>query len=204
MDPEFRQKLVSALSLEFPYPERVRLNGGRAAAVLILIGREREGRSFHGLSTLITRRTELVGTHKGQMAFPGGVSEPEELSGANGLVWTALRETDEEVGISPDLVEVLGQLPPLTTITGFEVTPVVGFLRKPIEQIELKLNEHEIAEALWVPLATLMEPTTYSTELKRVGQMDYPIHVYQVSGYRIWGATGSMIKNLLDRMQSLS
>ena len=202
MDQEFRERLLLALAMELPYTERRIDEGGRPAAVLILFGASKDQPS--DLSVLITRRTDSVGSHKGQMAFPGGVSEPDEMSaGARGVVQTALRETQEEVGIPVSSVEVLGVLPALTTITHFRVTPVVGFLRELIEGFSLELNTDEIAEAFWVPLSTLMAPGTYRTEHLRVGQVDYPIHVYQVQGHRIWGATGSMIKNLLDRLQAL-
>lgn len=201
MDPAFRAKLLHALAMEVPYPERAPLAGGRKASVLFLFGRS--AGSAPEISVLITRRTEKVSSHKGQMAFPGGVSEEEELRRPDGAVLTALRETEEEVGIRGSAVEVLGCLPTLATITGFEVTPVVGLLSTAIEEVRLELNEDEIAEVMWVPLRTLMAPDTYRTEYKRVGAVNYPIHVYQVSDRRIWGATGSMIKNMLDRLQAL-
>ena len=201
MEAEFRQKLLAALALDIPYPERSPLQGGRAASVLFLFGYTNG--TPDGLAALITRRTDFVGTHKGQMAFPGGVSEPDELGGREGRIRTALRETEEEVGIPPAFVEVLGTLPALATVSGFEITPVVGLLRKPVEQVALDLNTGEIAEALWVPLSTFLDPGTYGAEFVRLGEVNYPIHVYQVQEHRIWGATGSMIKNLLDRLQSL-
>lgn len=203
MDSAFRDKLAAALQLETPvYDERRRLEGGKPAAVLLLFGASRATPAEPEL--LITRRTESVGSHKGQMAFPGGMSEPHEVSlGALGLVGTALRETEEEIGISPTAIAPVGALPELTTITHFRVTPVVGMLREPIEDFQLKLNPKEIAEAFWVKVATLMEPGIYRTEYVRVGAVNYPVHVYQVGEHRIWGATGAMIKNLLDRLQAL-
>ena len=137
------------------------------------------------------------------MAFPGGVSEVDELGAFADVVKTALRETEEEVGIPPSLVEVMGTLPPMNTITGFQVVPVVGLLSSPIEHVNFSVNPDEIADLFWVPLRTLMSPETYRAEFKRVWDVSYPIHVYQVSEHRIWGATGSMIKNLLDRLQAL-
>ena len=203
MDLQFKKNLLSALALELPYPERTILTGGRAAAVLILFGRYQRDIAAEELSALITRRTDSVGSHKGQMAFPGGVSEADELGSPEGAIRTALRETEEEVGIPASAVEVIGTLPPLGTITGYQVTPVVGLLKPAIEEMALRLSDDEIAHALWVPMRTLMEPGVYRAESKRVGGVDYPIHVYQVQEHRVWGATGSMIKNLLDRLQSL-
>jgi 8-oxo-dGTP pyrophosphatase MutT (NUDIX family) len=146
----------------------------------------------------MTQRTETVETHKGQMALPGGGLDPGEDA-----LMAALRETEEEVGIDRGLVEVLGRLPDLTTVTGFQVTPVVGVLREEIVRVSLSPNAHEIAEAFWIPWSVLTHPDTYRRELLRVGPVQYPTHVYQVKHYRIWGATGSMIKNLLDRVEAL-
>src|SRR5690606_1071486 len=124
MDAAFREKLHAALAMQLHYDERRLLSGGRSAGVLVLFGASRE--SLREPSLLITRRTDSVGSHKGQMAFPGGMSEPEELaSGQAGIARTALRETHEEVGIPPSAVELVGALPELTTITDFRVTPVV-------------------------------------------------------------------------------
>jgi 8-oxo-dGTP pyrophosphatase MutT (NUDIX family) len=202
MDATFRERLLKALAMELPYTERRRVQGSRPSAVLILFGAFREKPSE--LAALVTRRTNSVSSHKGQMAFPGGMSEPDETAaGQLGAIQTALRETEEEIGIAQTDVEVLGALPSLSTITDYEVTPVVAVLNKPIEECPLKLNPDEIAEAIWVPLATLLEPQTYRTEYMRAGAINYPIHVYQVREHRIWGATGSMIKNLLDRLQAL-
>jgi len=203
MDVAFRDKLFAALSKDSPgYDERRRLEGGKPASVLMLFGASRETPSEHSL--LITRRTDSVGSHKGQMAFPGGTSEPHELSaGSLGLTGTALRETQEEIGIASTAIATIGALPELTTITLYRVTPIVGMLRVPIEDAPLALNPFEIAEAFWVKLSVLREEGVYRTEYIRVGAVNYPIHVYLVNGHRIWGATGSMIKNLLDRLQSL-
>jgi 8-oxo-dGTP pyrophosphatase MutT (NUDIX family) len=204
MDVVFRDKLFAAVSKDAPgYDERRRVEGGKPASVLMLFGAPRENPSDQQL--LITRRTDSVGSHKGQMAFPGGTAESHELSmGPRGYIGTALRETHEEIGIPSTAIATIGTLPELSTITLFRVTPVVGMLRTPIEDAPFQLNPHEIAEAFWVKLSVLQEPRTYRQEYIRVGAINYPIHVYLVNGHRIWGATGSMIKNLLDRLQTLS
>lgn len=203
MDVGFRDQLFAAISKDAPgYDEHRRIDGGKPASVLMLFGAPRATPTEHEL--LITRRTDSVGSHKGQMAFPGGTAEAHELSlGSRGLTGTALRETEEEIGVPSTAVATIGTLPELSTITLFRVTPVVAMLREPIEDVKLTLNPHEIAEAFWIKLSTLREEGIYRTEYIRVGAINYPIHVYLVNGHRIWGATGSMIKNLLDRLQSL-
>lgn len=197
MLPAIERRLAEALKLELPYSERPPVQDGKPAAVLILLGESRSGE----LSLLITRRTERVESHKGQMAFPGGHSEADELGSEGGFSRTALRETEEEVGIPGGRVRVHGALPGLWTPTGFWIVPVVGTLLVPVEDMPLALDSHEIAEAFWIPLATLSDPGTYRREFKRIGPVNFPIHVYQVGEYRIWGATGAMIKNLLDRLE---
>lgn len=194
---EFELKLGDALRLELPYSERPPVLNGTPAAVLILFGCSPDAE----VSMLMTRRTEKVVTHKGQMAFPGGHSEPDEAGSEAGLQRTALRETEEEVGIPAESIRVHGRLPGLWTPTGFWITPIVGTLSVPVSETPLRPDPHEIAEAFWIPLSRLRDPGTYRRELMRVGSVSYPIHVYQVGGDRIWGATGAMIKNLLDRLE---
>lgn len=190
-------RLRSALDLKHDYDARAKLESGIRAGVLVLIA---PGESGH--SILLTRRTDHVETHKGQIAFPGGVYEPADEE-EEGLITTALRETEEEVGIPRAEIQVLGTLPELPTITGFSVTPVVGLLNKPFSELPLKVNDWEIAEAFWVPLSVLQDPQTYVQEMFPVGAMRYPIHVYNVGSHRVWGVTGAILKNLLDRLQML-
>jgi len=196
----WEERFRQALALELPYPDRAERDmperfrsGLKPAAVLVLVA-QHEGH----FSILFTQRTENVDTHKGQMAFPGGKVEPGEA-----MVEAALRETEEEVGVPSSQIHVIGELPSLLTVTGFKIAPFVGFLDRPLEEIALKPSPGEIAKALWVSSEVLWHPDTYRRETIEVGQVHYPIHVYQVGEHRIWGATGSMTKNLLDRLQSL-
>jgi 8-oxo-dGTP pyrophosphatase MutT (NUDIX family) len=188
------EKLKAALSLEIPYPERLPLREGTPAAVLALFGVNRKGEPH----LLMTRRTETVETHKGQMAFPGGVCTLGESCEE-----AALRETFEEVGVLPRHVQVLGILDELSTPSGFTITPVVGVIDSPIEEVDFLLNADEIAEAFWIPLRVLLGAGCYRREMLSVAGKQYPIHVYQVGPHRIWGATGAMIKNVLDRLAAL-
>ena len=116
---------------------------------------------------------------------------------------TALRETEEEVGLQRALVRTLGALPELWVRTGFLVTPVVGVLVPPIEEIEFIASPGEIADVFWMPLRALRDPAIYSAEVVRFGEAEYAIHSFQYGTHRVWGATGSMIKNLLDRLDAL-
>jgi 8-oxo-dGTP pyrophosphatase MutT (NUDIX family) len=154
-----------------------------------------------GLNVLLTRRTEHLRSHAGQISFPGGRAEPADASAAA----TALRETHEEVGLSPDRVEVLGQMPTYTTVTHFIVTPVVGLIRAPFSSSELALDSFEVAEAFQVPLGFLMNPANHQRHLFNYegGQRQFLSMPWTGPGtdgvereYFIWGATAAMLRNL--------
>lgn len=198
---ELESVLASALKLDFPYADEVHRKlldqEGRPripAAVLALFGYTQS----NTIQLLYIQRTDSVATHKGQMAFPGGRGEDQESS-----VDTALRETEEEVGIARGSVKIIGGLPPLVTVSDYWVQPWVGMLSEPIETVPLTLDPRETADSVWVPLEVLLHPDTYRREQLSVGEATYPIEVFQVEKYRIWGATGVMTKNLLDRIKIL-
>lgn len=201
---EFEARLKKALSLDLPYTERLFRTPENTAAVLAVFAKRAqvEADNPSGVSLLVTRRTESLQSHQGQMAFPGGRTEPDELSSGN-LVGTALRETEEEVGISRHLVRVVGALPEMTTVTNYRVTPFVGILESPLEEVTLAPAPDEVAEVIWIPWSVLVHASTYQKEMIRRGDIQFPTHVYTVEGRRIWGATGAMIKNLLDRFERI-
>ncbi len=163
------------------------------AAVLVPLV-QREG----GLNVLLTRRTDHLRDHAGQVSFPGGRAEAED----GGPAATALREAREEVGLSGDRVDVIGQMPTYTTVTRFVVTPVVALVHPPFE---LVLDSFEVAEAFEVPLAFLMNPAHHRRHLVHFdgGQRHFlsmPWQGLAADGmpreYFIWGATAAMLRNL--------
>lgn len=163
--------------------------------VLVSIG-EIENES---IDLLITRRTETVEKHKGQYALPGGMRDPADQD----LRMTALRETEEEVGIRRDRIEVLGELPAIWTPTGFLVTPIVGLLREPRGQVVIEPSEAEINLWFWCPLSRLTAPETYHQEERELiidgKTIRAPMDVYQVDTHRIWGVTGAILRNFIER-----
>ena len=133
---------------------------------------------------LYTRRTDKVETHKGQVSFPGGACDPGEETPEQ----TALREAQEEVGIHPKDVRLLGKLAPMITITGFRVTPVVGVVRWPYA---FRVENAEVARVFTMPLSWLAEKTN-RWEFKLPGRKYSLIVYHPYDGKVLWGATAVM------------
>jgi 8-oxo-dGTP pyrophosphatase MutT (NUDIX family) len=146
-----------------------------------------------GLTVLFTLRTTHLKAHAGQVSFPGGRAEPGDASAE----FTALRESEEEIGLAPDRVEILARLPDYHTRTGYRVTPVVGLLVPPLDLVP---DPREVAEVFEVPLAFLLDPRNHrrkSREFKggTVGFYEIPYRSNEGERY-IWGATAGMLVNL--------
>jgi len=146
-----------------------------------------------GQTVLLTQRTAHLRDHAGQVSFPGGRVEAEDLSPSH----TALRETEEEIGLSRERIEILGFLPEYRTGTGFRITPVVALVQPPFE---LQPDPFEVAEVFEVPLAFLLDPANhqrhslhYRGALRNYFAMPY-------GEYFIWGATAGMIRSLSERL----
>jgi 8-oxo-dGTP pyrophosphatase MutT (NUDIX family) len=142
-----------------------------------------------GLTVLLTRRTEHLRDHAGQISFPGGRREDTDQSAEE----TALREADEEVGLIPAQVEVIGQLPEYRTGTGFLVTPVVGLVRPPLN---LRLDDFEVAEAFETPLDFLLDPANHRRHQLKIRGDWHEYWAMPWQGYYIWGATAGMLVSL--------
>lgn len=158
------------------------------AAVLVpLIERE------EGFNVLLTRRTETLRSHAGQISFPGGRIEPDDES----VEAAALRESLEEIGLSPASVEIVGRLGRWRTNTGFIVYPVVGLIEPPVT---LRPDPGEVAEIFEVPLAFLLDPANHQPHvIEREGQR-YELVAMPYGDYFIWGATAAMLHNLYQAL----
>jgi 8-oxo-dGTP pyrophosphatase MutT (NUDIX family) len=155
----------------------------RPAAVLIALV-ERPG----GPSLVLTRRAAHLKAHAGQTSLPGGRMEPEDVS----AVATALRESEEEIGLPPDRVAVLGGLRSYDTITGFRIHPVVGWVADPPAW---RAEPAEVAEIFEVPLAFVLDPANHTREsYLRDGQRRY-FYVLPHADHYIWGATAGILVN---------
>ena len=156
----------------------------RPAAVLVpVVKREKE------LTVLFTRRTAHLHDHAGQISFPGGRAEP----GDAGAAQTAMRETREEIGLAPGVVEVLGDLSQYVTVTGYRVTPVVGLVTPPLD---LKPDDFEVAEVFEVPLAFLLDPANHQRNYVQFDGRERYYYAVPYRQYYIWGATAGMLMNL--------
>lgn len=143
---------------------------------------------------VLTRRSWMLRSHTGEVSFPGGRQEPGE-----DLWATAIRETEEEIGLHPDLVEPVGELDHLATVSsGSAIIPFVGILAG--GRPELVPAEAEVDAILHVPLSELLEPENYRQERWRIAGTERPIHFFELVGDTVWGATGSMLVDLLRRI----
>lgn len=162
--------------------------GLKRAAVLVPLY-ERDGELY----LLLTKRTETLSRHRGEISFPGGGVKERDAD----LLATALREASEEVGIRPEDVEIVGALDDVVTVSsGFVVTPFVGFIPYPYR---FRVSEVEIAELIHLPLAVLQEPWRFRMEIRRREGREVPVYFYTYGPYLIWGLTARILKDLFER-----
>ncbi|HZC17806.1 MAG TPA: CoA pyrophosphatase [Caulobacteraceae bacterium] len=146
-----------------------------------------------GVTVVFTRRADTLRAHTGQIAFPGGRSDPGEPPWA-----TALREAHEEIGLDPSFVTVAGLSTGYQTRTGYDITPVVGFVRPGFHLIP---NPDEVADVFEVPFAFLMEPGNHERQFRE--QADGMRRYFYAMSYEdrvIWGATAGMVRVLYERL----
>ena len=182
--------------------DRIRRGTGpgtcRLAAVLVAIvarnGQDRgPDRAHDQMSVILTERAGHLSAHPGQVAFPGGCIE----SGDGGAIAAALREAEEEVGLAPERVEVLGGLLPYRTATGFEIRPVVGLIEG---DVALAPDCNEVADIFEVPLDFVMTAANYR---KKSIEWEGALRSYFVMSYAgrtIWGATAAILHDLYKRL----
>lgn len=163
----------------------------RDAAVLVPVYRNAAGEL-----RLVLIRREAFGVHGGQLAFPGGKREPQDIS----LQATALRETEEEVGLPAAHVHVLAELPPIVTqVSGFRIWPFLGRITPPARWV---VQATEVAEVLDIAVADLLAPERHATETWQLPGWPAPalVSFYQVGPYPLWGASYRMVRQLLPRL----
>jgi 8-oxo-dGTP pyrophosphatase MutT (NUDIX family) len=168
-----------------PAPESPQAAAGlREAAVLVPLV-DRPG----GMTIVLVQRTQHLRHHPGQISFPGGGIEPAD----DGPVAAALRETQEEIGIAREHIEVVGQLEPIVTGTGFHITPIVGFVAA---NVELTIDPFEVESVFEVPLAFVLDPRHHEVRTRQFEGKDVSYYVLDYEGRNIWGATARILVNL--------
>lgn len=189
-----RDSLISALgrplvaSSDFDLNPDIVLPAGRVlkpAAVLVAV-------SDAGL--ILTKRASHLKHHPGQIAFPGGKVEATDADSAA----AALREASEEIGLSPDLVQVVGALPSHETVTAYQITPVLGLIR---DAFDPKPDPNEVAEVFTVPLSHVLDPAQYRIEQRFWRGQMRRFYVVPYGPYYIWGATARILRGLAMQVQ---
>ena len=168
------------------------LSNLREAAVLVPILMRPEG-----FSVLLTVRADTLRNHRGQVSFPGGRRDPEDLT----LAACALREAQEEVGLPPACAEIIGYLDDYPTTTRYRVTPVVALVRPP-EQFAFDAGE--VAEIFEVPLGVLLDPLRYEPKILTKQGLNVPFFEVRHEGHRIWGATAGMLRDFCRKVAAPS
>jgi 8-oxo-dGTP pyrophosphatase MutT (NUDIX family) len=197
-DPALPPELITAAGLRRAFqspapwtPEpiaepRVRSTETEPVAAAVLIGLVMRGDE---VTVLLTQRTAHLNDHAGQISFPGGRVEPEDVDPTA----TALRETCEEIGLAAEFIEIMGVLPEHITGTGFRVVPVVGLVSP---GFVLAPDPFEVASVFEVPLAFLTDPKNHETRRATVGEMVRSFYAMPYHEHFIWGATAAILRNL--------
>lgn len=169
------------ISKEADFPLR---EPGKPAAVLLPILEYQSE-----LSVLFTVRASHLKHHAGQVSFPGGKQETYDVS----LIDTALRETQEEVGLAPIDVEIVGNLPLYRTVSRYEVLPYIGFISAPTE---LTLDRNEVESTFEVPLSFLLDKKNHYIHWVNRKNGQFPVYFIPWKKHHIWGATAAFVRNL--------
>jgi 8-oxo-dGTP pyrophosphatase MutT (NUDIX family) len=168
---------------------RLASDGLPQAAVLIALYTARDD-----LHVILTKRTDKVEHHKGEISFPGGARDSSDPD----ISFTALRESDEEIGLDPGHVRLVGRVDDLVTTSGFHVTAFVGEIDRAVSPYRWRPQVSEVAEVLEVPLRHLLDPgNLVEVPRQRNGRL-LLMEAYRFGDHLIWGATARMLANFLD------
>jgi 8-oxo-dGTP pyrophosphatase MutT (NUDIX family) len=191
MTPDLRARLRAALAAAGAGTSAF---SGIASAVLVPLFESGEG-----LHLLYTKRSDALPHHGGQVSFPGGRHSPDADAS---LLATALRETEEEIGVRRDDVDVLGPLEPIHTFrSNFVISPFVGIIPHPYD---FRRNTYEVAEIFSVPLAALRDPSSAGSEQWTLEGRTVPVPTFRHAGHVIWGATHRITVTLLDLLETIA
>lgn len=150
-------------------------------------------------SVLLTKRTAHLSAHAGQVSFPGGRIDPSDADAEA----AALREAEEEIGLDPAQVEIVGRLPDYITGTGYRITPVVGLLPLGVdlEALRLRPSAHEVEQVFELPLEVVLDPTAPQRRRAQFRGRWREFWVWPHPDHEIWGATAGILVNLVARLR---
>jgi 8-oxo-dGTP pyrophosphatase MutT (NUDIX family) len=146
-----------------------------------------------GASLILTRRTEKLRHHSGQIAFPGGSIDPDDASAED----AALRETEEEIGLDRGFIDILGRLPDYVSGSGFRIAPVLGVVRP---GFLLTVNEDEVDDVFEVPLSFLMDPANHAHKSRVWQGRERTFYEMPYGDHYIWGLTAGILRLLYERL----
>jgi 8-oxo-dGTP pyrophosphatase MutT (NUDIX family) len=189
--PDQDMQWLAGASADLVSQVRAALPARRVPAAVLVPLVERDS----GLTVLLTQRSATLKDHAGQVSFPGGRIEPEDRD-----AWhAALREAHEEIGLAPELVEFAGYLPDHLVISGFRVTPVVGFVNP---SYQLQIAAEEVHDVFEVPLDFILDAANHSSRRRKVGELTIEVHDIPYGDRNIWGATAGMLMTLRRMLQA--
>ena len=194
LPPDERRFTVADVRLtctRLPEPRRhlVRVPGIRAAAVLMAYF-DRDGEAW----LVLTKRPDHMPSHQGEIAFPGGKRDEADAS----LEQTALREADEEIGLAPDAVEVVGEMEAYATLSSrFAIVPFVGVIGAPVTYTP---DPSEVDKVIEVPVSELLADGVHREERWGIGPLDRPVHFFELEDETVWGATAGILAAFLGRL----
>jgi 8-oxo-dGTP pyrophosphatase MutT (NUDIX family) len=191
-DVESAQRKMAPTSRKMTRPLQMDGPPRYGGVLLLLFCKEKQ------LHIVLTRRCDQLASHAGQVSFPGGKNEPAES-----LLETALRETEEEIGIPAVKLEILGMLSPIyIPPSDFEVHPFVAWFsdgKRPL----FKASVDEVAEIIEAPLATLLDPESQVEEIWDFGNYQMEVPFFAVQDHKVWGATAVMLSEFIERLRSV-
>ena len=162
----------------------------RPAAVLVPLVKR-----TNGLHVILTRRTDHLSDHAGQISFPGGRQEEFDAT----IEETALRETEEEIGLNRGHIELIGRIDDYYTVTGYQVTPVIGLVTPPFDLVP---DDHEVAEVFEVPLEFILNPGNQKLQTVTFEGTRRRYFAIPYREYYIWGATAGMLVNFSEVLRA--
>jgi 8-oxo-dGTP pyrophosphatase MutT (NUDIX family) len=189
-DVESAQRKMAPISRKMTRPQQLEGIPRYGGVLLLLFSKEKH------IHIVLTRRCDNLASHAGQVSFPGGKNEPMES-----LLETALRETEEEIGVPAVKLEVLGALSPIyIPPSDFEVHPYVAWFNEGKQPV-FKASAEEVAEIIEAPLATLLDPASQMEELWDFGNYQMAVPFFDVQEHKVWGATAVVLSEFIERLR---